>query len=103
MCSEGYAGTRGIFSERTELDEVSRTGIEVVPCLQNCRVPVLRSYPTYQIVGYQHQVCIKPYTSVRERIELTEDSVSPVFFGTRPIERTLGDICSTSSSNILSM
>ena len=35
----GYFGrvyrTRGIFSERTELAEVSGTGIEVVPNLQN--------------------------------------------------------------------
>ena len=57
---------RGVqMSGRTELTEVSGTGIEVVPNLPKCRVPVLRLYRTtpvgkippeypYPGVGYRY-------------------------------------------------
>ena len=44
--------------------EVSGIGIEVVPNLPRCQVPVLRSYRTYRGVGYRH----------RAHTELTEVS-----------------------------
>ena len=43
---------------------MSGTGIEVVPYLPKCRVPVLKSYRTYRSVGYRY----------RGRTELTEVS-----------------------------
>ena len=46
VCSVGYTGTRGIFGGRTELTEVSGTGIEVGPYLLKCRIPVSSSYRT---------------------------------------------------------
>ena len=36
-----YTGSRAMFGEHTELTEVSGTGIEVVPKLPKCPVPVL--------------------------------------------------------------
>ena len=51
----GYRGRTeplryGIYPRYT-LTEVSGTGIQVVPNLPKCRVPVLRSYRTYRSVG----------------------------------------------------
>ena len=39
---------------RTELSEVSDTGIDVVPNLPKCPVPVLMSYRTYRSVRYRY-------------------------------------------------
>ena len=48
--SEYHTGPRGIFGGRTELTEVPGSGIEVLPILPKCRVPV-SSFPNCS-VGY---------------------------------------------------
>ena len=39
----------------TELADVSGTGIEFIPKLPKCRVPVSSSYPSYRIVEYKYR------------------------------------------------
>ena len=59
VCFGRVSSARGIFGGRTEVTEMSGTGTEVVPNLPNCRVPVLKSYRNYPIVGYRCRVRIE--------------------------------------------
>ena len=53
--SKGVFGTVPVFSVcRTELIEVSGTGIDVVPNLPKCPVPVSEVYRTYRSVRYRY-------------------------------------------------
>ena len=54
VCSFGCTDTPGIFGGRTEFTDLSGAGIEIVPNLPECRVPVLKSYRTYGSVGYRY-------------------------------------------------
>ena len=49
----GNTGIGGI----AELADVSGTGIEFIPKLPKCRVPVSSSYSSYRIVGYKYRSC----------------------------------------------
>ena len=51
---EGIPVPRLYLGGRTELTEVSATGIEILPKLTKCRVPVLGSYRTHRRIGYRH-------------------------------------------------
>ena len=57
-----YGYRRYRYSYRTELTEVSGTGIDVVPKLPNYPVPVSMSYRSYRTVRYR---LYRRYTSVR--------------------------------------
>ena len=48
VCSVRYRYSRYRYRCRTELTEVSGTGIDVVPNLPKCPVPVLEVYQTYR-------------------------------------------------------
>ena len=64
-CCTGYTGTRGSFGGSTELTEVSGTGIEVVPNLPKCRVPILKSGRTHRSVGYRYRAQTEAYRIIR--------------------------------------
>ena len=56
VCSVPYRYSRYRYGCRTELTEVSGTGIDVVPNLPKCLVPVLMSYRTYRSVRYRYEI-----------------------------------------------
>ena len=58
-----YRFRRYRYPCRTELTEVSGTGIDVVPNLPRCPVPVLKSYRTCRGVRYRHR-CLTELTEV---------------------------------------
>ena len=58
-----YRFRRYRYPCRTELTEVSGTGIDVVPNLPRCPVPVLMSYRTCRGVRYRHR-CLTELTEV---------------------------------------
>ena len=49
-----YHYSRYRYGCRRELTELSGTGIDVVPKLSKCLVPVLMSYRSYRSVRYRH-------------------------------------------------
>ena len=75
MCSIRYRYSRYRYICHTELTEVSGTGIDVVPNLPKCPVPVLMLYRTYRSVRYRYESLYR-YRRYRYpyRAELTEVS-----------------------------
>ena len=61
VCSVGYIGTWGIFGGRTALTELSGTGIEVIPNLPYCRVPVSSSYRAIPSMCQRYTLGLKAY------------------------------------------
>ena len=57
-----YRWCRGPY--RTELTEVSATGIDVVSNLPKCPVPGLKSYPTYRSVRYRQYLRYIPAVGI---------------------------------------
>ena len=55
VCSVRYRYSRYRYGCRTELIEVSGTGIDVVPNLPKCPVPVLMLYRPYRSVRYRYE------------------------------------------------
>ena len=54
-CVRYSTGSRHRYGCRTELTEVSGTGIDVVPNLPKCSVPVLELYRTYRSVRQRYE------------------------------------------------
>ena len=54
VCSVRYRYSRYRYGCRTELPQVSGTGIDIVPNLPKCLVPLLMSYLTYRSVHYRY-------------------------------------------------
>ena len=52
-----YRYRRYRYPCRTEVTEVSGAGIDVVPKLPKCPVPVLMSYRTYRSIRYRYPCC----------------------------------------------
>ena len=70
-CSVGYGGrTEPLFdrvnTRRMPLPNCRVPESAVVPDLQKCRVPVLRSYRTHRSVEYRYQVRTAPYRTLPE-------------------------------------
>ena len=63
------------YPHRTELTEVPGTGIDIVPILPKCSVPVLMLYRTYRSVRYRYEsLCQYRRYQHPYRTELTEVS-----------------------------
>ena len=59
-CVRYGTGTPGTGMDRAQLTKMSITGIDVVPNLPKCPVPVLMSYRTYRSVRYRWWRCTEP-------------------------------------------
>ena len=75
VCSVRYRYSRYRYGCRTEVTEMSGTGIDVAPNLPKCPVPVLMLYRTYRSVRYRYE-SLYPYRRYRYpcRTELTDVS-----------------------------
>ena len=75
VCSVRYRYFRYRYGCRTEITEVSGTGIDVAPNLPKCPVPVLMLYRNYQGVRYRYESLYR-YRRYRYpcRTEVTEVS-----------------------------
>ena len=75
VCSVRYRYSRYRYGCRTEVTEMSGTGIDVAPNLPKCPVPVLMLYRTYRSVRYRYESLYR-YRRYRYpyRTELTEVS-----------------------------
>lgn len=100
---------RGVLGERTELTQVSGTGIEVVPNLPKRWIPVLKSHRTSRSVGHRNRILRECSVGYRGRSEPFQDlgrvfteQIPPVYFGWAcyPTEHTVNCVVQSCIFNL---